>query len=231
MPDNTVMRRKLAAMQQAPGTARALGDYPATLPYRVLSTKGGAGQDCSPISGDCGPVTAPVIPGEQPETELSLLRDIKELLRRMPDELLLAMRTQLVLVPREAVSFITMSGTVNVLAGATTVVLAQTIQPRFGGFITKIGVNVMGAGNFPDVTWQLQISGAIHPEFGNRIYSAANLNTPDDFVLELCQSRIVQLVAINTGGVPIDVQAKFVGWTEFLTDNKPYGSSPMSGIA
>jgi hypothetical protein len=231
MPDNTVMRRKLASMQQAPRGPRPLGDLPADLTYRVLSTKGGAGQEGGAADGQWGPVTAPVLPGEQPETELSLLREIRDLLLHLPEATLLTMRTQLVLAPREAVSFIALSGTVNIVPGAAAVVVTQAIPPRSAGFLTKVGVNVLGAGNFPDISWQIRQGGTVHNEFSNRIYSAANLNTPDDFILELVQGRTLELIATNAGGVPIDVQGKLVGWMEFLTDNKPYGGASMSGIA
>ena len=236
MPDNSAIRRHLAARGPRP-----LGDYAADLPYRVLSTKGGAGQEGGALDGGWGPVTAPVLSGEECETELCLLKEIRDLLRRLPEALLLSMRTQLVLTPREAVSFVALgldpatgSSTINVPANTAAVIVTQTIQPRFAGFVTKVGVNVMGAGNFPDITWQIREGGTVHPEFAARIYSSGNLNTPDDFVLELVQGRIVELVAINTnplGGVAIDVQGKLVGWTEFLSDNKPYGSASMSGVS
>jgi len=231
MPDNTMIRRKLAAMR-GPRSLGELSDYPADLPYRVLSTKSGAGQEGGAIDGGLGPVTAPVISGQECVDELCLLREIRDLLLRMPESMLLAMRTQLVLTPREAVSFITLSGTVNVPIAPNNIVVicTQTIQPNQVGYITKVGVNVMGAGSFPDITWQIRVNGAIHPEFANRIYSAANLGTPDDFVMELIQGRIVQLVAINTSAVPVNVQGKLVGWTESLSDVKPYGGFPMSGI-
>jgi len=226
--DNSAIRRKLAAMQQA----RGLADYPADLPYRVLSTKGGAGQQGGAIDGQWGPVTAPVVSGAECNDELCLLREIRDLLYRLPDAMLLALRTQLVVTPREAVSFVALSqGTVNILAGAQAVVVTQTIQPRFAGYITHVGINVLAPAAFPDITWQIRVNGAVHPEFAGRIYSAANLNTPDPWVLELIQGRVVQLVAINTSGAPIDVQGKLVGWTEYLTDNKSYGGSSATGIA
>lgn len=237
MPDNSAIRRKLAAKGQRPGSPGvpvnlgAFGEYPAALPYRVLSTKGGAGQQGGAIGEGWGPVTAPTVPGEEPDDSLRLLHDISEYLRRLPEAMLAALRTQLVLTPREAVSFIAMSGTVSVGAGAAVAVVSQAIQPRFAGFLTKVGVNVLPTGSFPDITWQIRVNGAIHPEFSNRIYSSGNLNTPDDFALELVQGRTVQLVAINTSPVAVDVQGKLVGWTEFLTDNKSYGGSSMAGIS
>lgn len=236
MPDNSAIRRKMAAQggNRVPDGLNGLGafgDYPAVLPYRVLSTKGGAGQQGGALDQAWGPVTAPTIPGEDPDSQLGLLRDIADYLRRLPEAMLLALRTQLVLTPREAVSFIALSGTVSIPAGAAVAVVSQAIQPRFAGFITKVGVSVLPTGSFPDITWQLRVNGAIHPEFSNRIFSASTLGDPDDFVLELVQGRTVQLVAMNTSGVAIDVQGKLVGWTEFLTDNKPYGSSSMAGIS
>lgn len=223
-PDNAVIARKLAAM-------RGLGDYPADLPYRVLSTKGGAGQQGGAIDGGWGPVTAPVESGEDCDTELCWLKKISRQLEHLPERLALTWRTRFVVCPREAVSFIALSGTVSVPAGTAVAVVNQVVQPRFSGFVTRVGISVLAPASFPDVTWQLRINGAVHPEFANRIFSAGNLNTPDDFVFELIQGRTVQLVAINTSGLAIDVQGKLVGWTEFLTDDKTYGGSPSSGIA
>jgi len=101
----------------------------------------------------------------------------------------------------------------------------------FTGVITGVGVNVIPAGAFADVIWQIRVNGAVHPLFANRVYSASTLSNPDLFPFEIPQNRTVQLVAINNGIVPVSVAGKLVGYTEYLTEYKKYGSVSASGIA
>jgi len=228
-PDNSAILRKQRLRAAAnPGQAGALGDYPAELPHRVVSTKGGAGQ-----VGGRGPVNAPIIPAPSGETTTDLLRQIRDLLQRMPQAMSLEWRTKFIMTPREAISFIAPTAFVNVLAGAANAVAVttQTVQERFTGFLTHVSVatNPVGAAN--NVVWQLRINGAVHPEFANRVFAVNNLGTPMPFWLELTQARTVQLVAINNNAVPVTCAAVLVGWTEFMSDYKPFGAAPATGIA
>lgn len=227
-PNNRVIAQRIAQQAVARGN---LGDYPAALPHRVLATKGSAGQEGGAIDGGLGPVTAPVIRGEREMTALDYLREIRDLLRRLPQSMSLEFRTKFPMVPREAISFVATSGSVALPAGTAVAVVSQTVNERFSGFVTRVGVNVVPAGSFGSVLWQIRVNGNIHPSFFNRVFSTSTLNDPDDFIFEIIQSRTVELVAINTGAVPLTVQGKLVGWTEFLTDNKSYGGQPASGVA
>lgn len=226
-PDNSAVVLRQRARMNGLGKFRgglpgALGDYPADLPNRILMTKG---------ETQGGPLSFPAIEAPLPDTEKSYLRQITELLERMPQALSDEFRTRFVITPREAISFIAPGGTTTIAPGAAVAIVAQLVAEQFAGFVTHVGVNVVPAGAFATVIWQIRINGAIHPLFFDRIFAATTLSTPIPFPFELTQNRTVQLVAINTGAVAVDVAGVLVGWTEYLTTGKRYGSSPSTGIA
>jgi hypothetical protein len=226
-PDNTALARRMLPKTgkngEAPG---ALGEYLSDVYYRTYMVKGSAGQ-----GGVMGPLSAPVIEGQQLEDPTSLLRQIRDLLLYSPQYLSNEWRTRFIMQPRETISFVSPSPTVSIAAGTAAAVVTETIDERFSGFLTHVGVNVVAPGSFPDITWQIRINGAIHPKFANRIFAANTVPTPLPFAFELPQSRTVQLVAINTSAGIIAVQGILLGWTEFLSSFKMYGSSSQSGIA
>jgi hypothetical protein len=201
-----------------------LGDYITDLPYRTLQTRGVAGQTQ-------GPLSYPVALGVGEDSVSAYLRQIRDLLERLPEAFSLEFRTRFIMQPRESISFTAPGGPVTVPAGAAVAVVSEVIDTRFTGFLTHVGVNVVAAGGFPSITWQIRVNGLIHPKFGNRIFAQNCLVPPYPFGFELTQSRTLQLVAINTSAAPIDVAGVLVGWTEFMSAYKPYGSSPATGIA
>jgi len=203
------------------GPPGALGDYPADLPNRILVTKGLV---------QAGPLTAPTEIPPPPNTELSALLEIRDMLSRLPYAMQDEWRTRFQMVPREAVSFMAPGGTTTVGIGAAVAIATQQFPELQTGWLTKIGVSVVPAGSFADVVWQLRFDGAIHPQFFNRVFASSSLSTPIDFPCEVVQSRLVQLVAINTGAVPIDAAGILVGFMELMTTNKRYGASPTTGI-
>lgn len=224
-PDNTrvLMREAVKATQGGSG----LGDYQSELHHRVLETKGGAGQQ-----GGRGPLSYPVIPKPGDDTDLlAILREIRDLLKRMPQALSLEFRTRFIVPPRESISFIAPSPATNIGVGAAVAVVTQVIPERFTGYLTHVGVSTNPVGAAANITWQIRVNGSIHPEFSNRVFAGNNLATPIPFNMELTQARTVQLVAINTGGAILSCAGVLAGWTEFMSDYKPYGSSPATGIA
>lgn len=224
-PDNSAMVRRGMSKKngQQPG---ALGEYFNDIYYRTYMVRGSAGQ-----GGVMGPLTSPTIQGPVVDDQLSLLRNIRDLLLFMPNALSDEWRTRFIMQPRESISFVTGGASVAVPAGTAVAVVSELIDERFTGFLTHVGVDVISNGAFPDIIWQIRINGAIHPKFANKIFFANTLATPYPFAFELCQARTVQLVAINTSGVPVNVAGVLVGWTEFMSSFKTYGSSPQSGIA
>jgi len=226
-PDNTNMLRRIRANGVKRQANKPLGDYIQDLPFRVMEARGGAGQEGTGL----GPLSAPVALG--PELGLSteqLLKLLLDQLRRLPQLFSLEWRTRFPMQPRESISFLTPTVSVAVPALTAVVVVSQIIPERYSGFITNVGVNVTPPASFPNITWQVRVNGAIHPEFANRIFMANTLATPMPFLMELTQARTVELVAINTAAAAITVQGVLAGWTEFLSDFKPYGSSPAGGV-
>ncbi|NDQ57334.1 MAG: hypothetical protein GZ088_09715 [Acidipila sp.] len=215
-PDNSAV----LARARARAGVRPLGDYPADLPNRVMIT-----QDLS----DKGPVTSPTVQAPLPTDDNSFLRQIRDLLSRMPTALSDEFRTRFIIQPRETWSFIAPGGPVSVGVGAAVAVVDQKIGENFAGFLTAVGVQASAAA-LANIMWQIRINGSIHPLFSNRVFNASNLATPIPFAMELTQSSRVQLVALNGGGAPVDVSGVLVGWTELLQSYKRYGSTPQSGI-
>ena len=144
---------------------------------------------------------------------------------------LLEWRTRFIMRPRESISFVTPSSSVSVPAGTAVAVVSQTIQERFTGFLTDVGVATIPEASASDIIWQIRIGGHVHPEFANRVFFQNNLTDLFPFYFELTQARTLELVAINTAGVAIDVAGVLAGYTEYMSDYKLYGSSPSTGIA
>lgn len=219
---NSAVLRRMAQRHRSGGRPLGgMGDYPEILPYRVMLTQAGDGKPVDgPVSGS---VTA-----SQGGDVLSQIRDI---LLHLPQMMSEEWRSRFVMTPREAISFIAPGGPISVGVGAAVAVVSQQVDEMFTGFLTHVGVNVIAPAGFSSITWQIRINGAIHPKFADRIFSAPTISTPVPFTLELTQNRTLQLVAINTGAVPVDVAGILVGWTEYMATFKNYGSAPSAGIA
>jgi hypothetical protein len=212
-----------AVQQRALSRARAngrMGDYPAALPNQILVTKG---------AGEVGPVTSPTVAAPIPTDTTSLLQEIIALLRRLPFAMSTEWRTRFPKQPRESVSFVAPGGPTNVPAGTAVAVVTVQVNERFSGFLTHVGV-MAAAAALAQIQWQIRINGAVHPFFRSDVFALTNVATPYPFLLELCQNSKVQLVAINTGAVGVDVSGVLLGWTEYLSSLKQYGGAPSSGI-
>jgi hypothetical protein len=174
--------------------------------------------------------------GEQSEKEL--LKDIRNLLIHLPEMLVLATRTHFLLQPREGIPWAVPSGSV-VLAGvigATVDVATFTMDERFTGALTGVGVNVIPPGSFPDVTWDLLMgtgpNRTVIPGFSARTFGQNTYQQPNPFLFEITQSRTITLRATNAVAVAALVQGIILGWREFMgaSDYKGYGASPATGI-
>lgn len=224
--DNSAVLRRMQQRGQRNGQSvigripNTMGDYPAELPNRVLVTQG---------IGEKGPISSPAV---SPASNDDLLQQIRDLIMRLPSAISLEWRTRFIKQPRETVSFINPSGPVAVAPGAAVAVATQKVDQMFTGFLTHVGIGAP-AGSLANIIWQIRINDAIDPKFGtngNAVFAASNLSTPIPFALELIQNTKVSIVAINTGGAPVDVSAVLVGWVEFLSTNKQYGTSPSGPV-
>lgn len=226
-PSNAGTVARINAKQAGqPKGLGAMDDYIDPLYWRSFDTQGDAGP-----GGERGPVSAPIIAAPEDESEIGLLRSIRDLLYNLPQAMSLEWRTRFIVRPRESISFLAPSPNVTIAAGAAVAVVRQTIQERFTGFLTDVGIAAFPDSALTDLTWQIRINGNIHPEFADRVFSANNLSTLHPFFFELTQARTLELVAINTGGAPIVTAGVLAGYTEYMSDYKPYGASPAAGIA
>lgn len=210
--NNDLVRRRQAS--------RGIGDYVADLPYRVLMAQGAA-----------GPINAPVLDPVSGEGDSTYwLKKIHDLLLRLPGEMSLEWRNRFVMTPREAISFVVPSNFIDVGAGTAVALCTFTVQPRFTGFLTHVGMNVNPPGGATDIEFQIRVNDAIHPQFSAVQISASSAVTPYPFSLELTQSRTVSLVAVNTGLNPLACAGVLVGWVEYMASFKPYGSASTTGV-
>src|SRR5258706_26997 len=121
-----------------------MGDYPAELPNRILTTKG---------IEQLGPITAPTV---APPEGYDYFRQIRDLLARMPQSLSMEARTRFVVQPRESVSFIDPSDVISVPAGSAVAICTEQIDQMFSGFLTHVGVSA-APGNLPFIVWQIRV--------------------------------------------------------------------------
>lgn len=229
-PDNSLARQRQAlhtrASQRVLTGMGSLGDNPQLLPNRVLATR-----DDQPYAA----IDTPVIPGPQPTDLSSLLQQIRDILLHMPQMLASEFKRDFILTPRGALAFQTPGGPLTVQVNQAVAVCSVSIAESFTGFLTHVGVAVLTPGQFQNVSWQIRINGFSHPNFNNNIFAATDLSTPIPFPVELTQNMTLQLVAINNGTPllpgPIDVSGILVGWSEYMTSNLAYGSSPVVPFA
>jgi hypothetical protein len=217
-----------------PRGLQGLSDYEAALYRRTIETRGGAGQGTGPY----GPDASPIIPIEGEKTEKQILTDIRNLLFHMPEAMVLAFRTHFLMQPREGIPWAVPSATVALagVIGATVDVATFTMDERFTGAISGVGVNVIPPGSFPDVTWDLLMgtgpNRTVIPGFSARTFGQNTYQQPNPFLFEITQSRTITLRATNLVAAPVSVQGIITGWREFMgaSDYKGYGASPATGI-
>lgn len=199
--------------------AGGLGDYPANLPYRVILTKGGQafGQTVAPI--------------EQEEETCTLL-DICKLLKAMPWMMVMEARKQLMLPGRDAQYFIKQSvGAITVpTSGAVTQVVEYSSTEKFGGALLGVGAQVITLGAADSISWTLRVNGQVHPDFAGVVLNTPTTQMPLQFKMELVQGRTIELIAQSSNAAPVLVTGYLLGFTEFLTESKEWGTSPSSGI-
>lgn len=220
-----------ALAQRRAAAVRALGDFPDALAHRTLRAFGNA------AFGPQGPVDSPVVSQPTgPVTAEEWLRRIHALLEQMPLYMTMAWRASFSVRPREAVSF-WVPGTVGALAAATSAVICSfRVSPKYTGFIEKIGLSVDPPASYASVGWSLQfgtaLANSIHPYFSNLVLAApTNLNTPFDFLHEIVEGQVINLVARNNAAGPVACSGIITGWTEKITSAKAYGSTPSTGIS
>lgn len=207
------------------GPIRGLNDYDASLPQRMLPSQGRAGQ-----GQEMGPIAWPVEPAPTKLTQLNLLLAILQALKTMPHEIFIEARRQLMIPSREAIWFNASSGFVTIAAGATAIVVTQVVDERATGALEAIGLNCVPIGAMTNQRWSLVIDNGIHPKFGERTFTEDTVGRPRAFRQELIQSRTISITCRNTAAVPVQVAAVLIGWHEYMSDQKAYGSSSASGF-
>ena len=193
--------------------------------YQAIIPSIGPGNPGGFVPG--GPVIAPIVPPFNPETPPNV--ELVRLLGDLPLSLLRAIRTQLIAEPREIVPFVLGGASTSVAASSS--IITFTVPQNYVGFLKKIGLATIAQGGAPDITWSLLINNAVHPYFSNLGFYASYLNPMLDFPMEITSGKRLILRATNTNaGGPLDVTGILAGWLERMSDSKPYGQSPASGI-
>ncbi len=177
-----------------------------------------------------GPLVGPVATPNAAQPPAENLDKIAQLLRDMPMQLVQFFRKYYVVQPREALPFVAVpsSNPVAIPPSSSATLCSYTVPDKFAGYLTGIGVQVGTPG--ANVTFTLQINGIPHPTFINQAIIHDCLDTPIPFVYEVTTGKLLELVINNNEtAATIYVSGILEGWTEFLTDNKNYGITPMGG--
>ena len=206
----------------------ALADYGAALPRRIEPSHGHAGQ------GEAmGPVAMPVVPAPREENELNTQKASRSILADMPFQMIMELRRQLMLPSREAIWFTRESGDVALPAGigSTADVITLTMDENQTGALEFYGTAVIPALGSTDVTWSLlnSTTGG-HPFLTNQVLPTNTMMFPRKFRQELIQSRTVTLRATNQVAGAMIVRAVLIGWEEYMSSEKHFGSSSAAGI-
>lgn len=218
-----------------------LGDYISSLPNRVLSTKGAGMETGMPGDEQSGPVNSPITEADEgcppavPATD-----SVPELLRSMHgalnaicaklgqnnyfqeynNDMLQQAAARAAQKPDDAISFVATpaNGTVNVPPDATagdngTVIAEITVPERCNGFLEWIGPTVDPVSAADQVKWQVRCDDTTHPGLnGNLPVNAMKAHIP--FFWKVPPGAKLQVVAVNTGALPVNASAIFGGYFE-----------------
>jgi hypothetical protein len=199
---------------------RPMGDFEDLLRQRQIATPSGG----QPL----GPLSSPLTQGD-PTTQLDFLSGMYRLLRYLPYDMVMMLRKQLLLVPRENVPIPASAVDTAVAAGTTVTVCTITIDESFTGFLKYVGFGVSPGGSRADITWSLLINNTAHPKWGSFISPVDNLGTPYEVMIELTRAKSIALTAKNTGLNAINVSAFMLANEEVIL-SKPYGTTSGSVI-
>lgn len=200
---------------------QGMGDFPASLPYEVRET--GNRQDL-------GPLSTPIIPGDEVNDKVASLDDILAVLKALPWMNWNEYRKQMMQPGRDALWFTEVIPNQVVAAGTTNTVATITVPEAFAGAIELVGTNIDPQTSYADLNWSILVNGAVHPGFNNLQLPFDTLGDPLKFRLELTQKTVVNLLVKNTSAVDIYVSGILIGWQEALNETKEWGTSPASGI-
>lgn len=212
-------------MQKLGWPTGGLKDYQPTLPTRVLAPDGRAGQDTA-----TGPLVSPVSVPEEATSPLAILQSLERMLGGLPFAIGMEFRRQLMLPSRDAVWFNQSQDLVTVGPGLSVAVVTQPIDERQVGVLEKVGVFCQPSASISDLRWSILLNNIIHPKFGQRQFAANTYTTPWDFRMEIMQTQSLVLQVTNTGAAAVEATGVLIGWQEPLSELKPYGDSPQSGI-
>lgn len=203
-----------------------MADYESPLIRRQMASNGHAGQ------GEAlGPVADVVYPAPSEPTQQQMDNARNHILADLPFQIAMELRRQLMLPSREAIWFARTGQVQALAAGATATVITVTMQQRQTGALEYIGTNILPIGSAANVAWSILVSTQVgHPFINQQVMLANTLGNPYKFRMELIQSQTISLQATNNGPGAVDVQGVLIGWEEYMSDDKQFGSSSASGV-
>lgn len=202
---------------------RQMADFEDLLRQRQIATPSGS----SDVG--MGPMSAPLTQGD-PSTQLEFLSGLYRLLRYLPYDMVMMMRKQLLLIPRENVPIPASGADIAVATGGAEVsICSLQIDESFTGFLRWIGFGVSPASYTANIDWVLKINNTAHPKWGAFVAPINNLASPYEVMIELTRAKSIELFAINTGGANCNCSAIMIANEEVIL-SKPYGSTGGSVI-
>jgi hypothetical protein len=192
-----------------------MNDYDAELYQQVVA----------PLMGSPARGIAPVKPADSgaavsaPATNMGLVKE---------------WRTRLVQQPRESLPLFAATPGVQLTRGAVpTDILTYTMSERNTGYLQSIRLVTLPPGSMQDVKWSLFLGQSVLAQFSQMQFITEMTLHPIPFLIEICANRVLTLRAqlVSTSLADhVTCAAMFNGWFEYISQDKPYGNTPASGI-
>lgn len=196
---------------------RGFGDYDAELYKQVIAPA--AGTPARQITA-----TKPADAQPSPSTQ-------------MADDITTQWRTKFIYQPRESLPLIVPTAGITLPGGNTQATIIQVLQftmsERNCGYLQSLKLVCEPDGSMQDVKWSLFLGQSALAQFSNLQFLSALTAEPIPCALEICANRTLTLKAqLNSANTAdqVTVGAMFLGWYEYISQSKPYGNTPASGI-
>jgi hypothetical protein len=203
--------RQMPMMRNPRGS---LGEYNDRLLERQIASPAGTGESL-------GPASYP-ISGTEPQTNEEYLAAMYQLLKGLPYDLVMELRRQLLLIPREVVPTPGSARDVALASGATVTVCTVNMDEAFNGFLEFVGFGCTPEAGQVDLRWQLVIDNVVHPKWSAFVAPGNSMSTPYKVMMELRRSQNISIVCTNVGANNLLVHAYMLVNAE-VQMQKPWG--------
>jgi hypothetical protein len=191
-----------------------MGEFNDRLLDRQIASPAGTGESLGPVSY---PMT-----GTEPQTQDEYIAAMYQLLKGLPYDLVMELRRQLLVIPREVVPIPASGVDIALAAGATVSVCTLTMDEAFNGFLEFVGFASTPEAALVNLRWQLVIDNVVHPKWSAFVAPANNVGTPYKVMMQLRRSQAIEIRCTNVGLLNILVSGYMLVNSE-VQMQKPWG--------